>query len=403
MEERSSLVQSIPSISPVQFEEIDATLHQLRELRKRLDDAERRFTRVDEQIDGLDRKTSELRQTCVEVAKSAHLSVQLAEDLFGAHAAAIDRKMAEWSDKIQGTVVRALEDGSARTGTGIESSKGLPAAVTPWALEGVAELHHSIRDGSPGASDALPPDAMLTSPGGAVAPHASVGGTAPVGTQFPVVTQRAASPTPENAVTSGTPLVPPGSWQVATILVVALAAGLGLYNWRLRDRLGLIEARSRAAETRIAQAEREAGDARLASARQLEASARQIEAAERRALRAQAVADVLAAPDLVRFDLRGTPLARSAYAQVLWSRSRGLVLSASRLPSVAPGRMYQAWVLSGGQPRSAGLFAADENGRGGIVIERALTFPKPVALSVTSEAREGATRPTGRVYLTTEQ
>jgi hypothetical protein len=149
--------------------------------------------------------------------------------------------------------------------------------------------------------------------------------------------------------------------------------------------------------------ERTASDARLASERQVQASTEQIRAAEQRALRAQAVSEVLASPDLVRFDLKGTLLARSAYAQVLWSRSRGLVLSASRLPALPPARAFQVWVLSGGTPRSAGVFAADQSGRGGIVISNALTFPKPVGLSITAEAKEGSPLPSGRVYLTTEQ
>ncbi len=394
MEERSPFARAVPSISQVQFEEIDATLQQLRDLRKRLDEAEHRFEHMDEQIAGLDRKTNELRQTCVEVAKSAHLSVQLAEDLFGSHAAAIDRKIADWSNKIHGAVVRSAEEVAQRVGASLEAQAGgaMPSA-TPWALEGIAELHQSLRRGASGETDR---DSSITAM---------------------AATERALdrpSTLPRLAEPRVTDLPPRGSgstaidrssssWQVATVVVVLAAMALAFYSWRLRDRLGTLEARSRAADVRLALAERTAGDARQASEQQMQVSIEQIRAAEQRALRAQAVSDVLAAPDLVRFDLKGTPLARAAYAQVLWSRSRGLVLSASRLPALPPTRAFQAWVLSGGTPRSAGVFAADQSGRGSIVISSALTFPKPVALSITAEAKEGSSLPSGRVYLTTEQ
>jgi hypothetical protein len=401
MEERSPFARAaVPSISPVQFEEIDATLQQLRDLRRRFDEAEHRFKHMDEQIAGLDKKTSDLRQTCVEVAKSAHLSVQLAEDLFGSHAAAIDRKIADWSNKIHGAVLRSAEDVAQRVGATLEAQHGGAAATAPWALEGIAELHQSLRRDAPNTADVASPADISAGTAHALQRPAGLGTLPPSLSRLP--DPRVTDPLPQSGSGSAG-LFEGNSWQIATVIVVLAAMALAFYSWRLRDRLGTLEARARAADVRLVLAERTAGDARQESERQMQASFEQIRAAEQRALRAQAVSEVLAAPDLVRFDLKGTALARQAYAQVLWSRSRGLVLSASRLPALPPARAFQVWVLSSGTPSSAGVFAADQNGRGGIVISNALTFPKPVALSITAEAKEGSTLPSGRVYLTTEQ
>ena len=55
---------------------------------------------------------------------------------------------------------------------------------------------------------------------------------------------------------------------------------------------------------------------------------------------------VLTAPDLARVDLAGQPVAPDAQARAFWSRSRGLVFSASHLPHLAAGRTYQVWVVT---------------------------------------------------------
>ena len=66
---------------------------------------------------------------------------------------------------------------------------------------------------------------------------------------------------------------------------------------------------------------------------QVQAS-RAISEAQELASRAQMLGDVLAAPDLIRFALVGRESLEAAAGQVLWSRSRGiLVFSASGLPA----------------------------------------------------------------------
>ena len=97
------------------------------------------------------------------------------------------------------------------------------------------------------------------------------------------------------------------------------------------------------------------------------ADAERISAAERStSAAAQTMSAVLAAPDLIRYGLTGVD--GPATAQLLWSRSRGLVLSAARLPALAAGSTYQVWLLTSDGAISAGVIAPDESGRATLVI-----------------------------------
>ena len=114
----------------------------------------------------------------------------------------------------------------------------------------------------------------------------------------------------------------------------------------------------------------------------------------------QLASAVLAAPDLVRIDLAGQPAAPSASARAFWSRSEGLVFTASNLPAPPSGRAYQLWVLSTQPaPMSAGLLKADANGRLSTTIKTPLDMPQPVAMAVTLEPDGGVPAPTGEKYL----
>jgi len=85
---------------------------------------------------------------------------------------------------------------------------------------------------------------------------------------------------------------------------------------------------------------------------------------------------VLAAPDLVRYWLVGADGDSRRYAQVMFSRSRGMVFSATRLEQPGDGQTYQLWLLTQGGPVNAGLIAPDEAGR--------VTFATDVPLTVSS-------------------
>lgn len=163
---------------------------------------------------------------------------------------------------------------------------------------------------------------------------------------------------------------------------LALAAALGGYALQLRGRVGGLESRLREATLRADAGQRQVADAR------------------RTAFEAQSTAAVLAAPDLARIDLAGQPAAPSATARAFWSRSRGLVFTASNLPPPPEGRAYQLWVLTAQPaPISAGMLTFDADGRVHARFDTPPDLPRPVAMAVTLEPAGGVAAPSGDKYL----
>jgi anti-sigma-K factor RskA len=177
------------------------------------------------------------------------------------------------------------------------------------------------------------------------------------------------------------PRVALAPWLAAAAAIVA-AAGLGLYATQLRDRVGSLEGQLRQAILRADSSERQIVDAR------------------RTAAHLQNTVAVLAAPDLARVDLAGQAAAPRASARAFWSRSRGLVFTATGLPPLPAGRTYQLWVLTAQpQPISAGLLKPDASGQFSDMFETPLDLPKPTAMAVTIEPDGGVLAPTGAMYL----
>ena len=113
-------------------------------------------------------------------------------------------------------------------------------------------------------------------------------------------------------------------------VLFAAAALVGIALWvggRLNDAAGRVASAEQhvLATTRLANEEvraaRDDANKQIAEARQL-------------AQRAESVSAVLTAPDLIRFNLTGGDPGARTTAQLLWSRSRGMVFSASRLAPV---------------------------------------------------------------------
>jgi hypothetical protein len=187
-----------------------------------------------------------------------------------------------------------------------------------------------------------------------------------------------------------------GWWPwVAAAAVIAALAGTALFGvWQQRR----IDAHLNEAALQVAAAERQR-DATVAAAR--DEAARQVADAQRAAAQAQIVSNVLAAPDLVRYWLRGAGQYANAYAQVHFSRSRGAVFSATRLQPPSGDQTYQLWLLTRGGPVNAGLVTPDAEGRATLAID------DPIALSgrltgavLTLEPAGGRTEPTGVAVLT---
>jgi anti-sigma-K factor RskA len=174
------------------------------------------------------------------------------------------------------------------------------------------------------------------------------------------------------------PAVP--NW-LALAATAVLAFGLLLYAWQLRGRVDALDGQLADATIQLANAEADMRDART------------------RLVRAQAETAVLAAPDLARIDLAGQSGADNAVARAFWSRSHGLVFTATRLPDLPRGRTYQLWVLTDDAPISAGVFRADADGRASAVFDTPVSLPSPTGMAVSIEPEGGVPAPTGEIVL----
>ncbi len=188
------------------------------------------------------------------------------------------------------------------------------------------------------------------------------------------------------------------TWYIAGIAgaVAAVVLTIGAVRW-IHGRLNEAAAHVVAAEHQ-ATAATQLANQQVVAARQ-EAD-RQIAEARQSAQRAETVGAVLTAPDLVRFSLSGGVGAQRSSALMSWSRTRGLVLSASRLPAAPPETTYQLWLLTGVERVSAGLFVPDPSGRASLVIDAPPRVVGPVVgAEVTVEPDGGRSTPSGPTLL----
>jgi anti-sigma-K factor RskA len=174
---------------------------------------------------------------------------------------------------------------------------------------------------------------------------------------------------------------PSRSGWLAMAAALILAVGAGGYALRLQSRVATLETRLDEAESRAAAAE----------------SATRV--ARRTADEAQTALGVLAAPDLVRIDLAGGKPAPSSSARAMWSRQRGMVFTATNLPPLPPGRVYQVWVVAGQTPISAGLVSLDASGGTMAYFATPPDIAPPTAVAVTLEPAGGSPGPTSEMYL----
>ena len=119
----------------------------------------------------------------------------------------------------------------------------------------------------------------------------------------------------------------------------------------------------------------------------------------RPASNARDVIVVLAAADLVHVELAGQPASPRASARAFWSRSRGLVFTASSLPPLPAGRTYQLWIVTGQTPVGAGLMKPGTDGTVQAIFSPPTDLEGAVAFAVTIEPEGGVPAPTGDKFL----
>jgi hypothetical protein len=100
------------------------------------------------------------------------------------------------------------------------------------------------------------------------------------------------------------------------------------------------------------------------------------------------------------FALAGEASFGEAKARVVMDAAgEQVLLLASRLPPLPPGRTYQLWVIVSGAPRSLGVFAPDREGRVVYVQSEPLELGSGLQAAVSVEPEGGVPQPTGPIVL----
>lgn len=118
------------------------------------------------------------------------------------------------------------------------------------------------------------------------------------------------------------------------------------------------------------------------------------------AARAERLANVLAAPDVRAFPMRGQRTAAAADGQMYSSASRGVALSGAKLPPLSANQTYQVWLVTTRGSIGLGFVVPDAQGR----VSAAFDTPRDLPGSVTGfmlslEPTGGNAKPTGPIVL----
>ena len=137
----------------------------------------------------------------------------------------------------------------------------------------------------------------------------------------------------------------------------------------------------------------------LATAREQLASAERLRAsAERTAADSASRLAILAAPDAVPIPLAGQAVSPNAAGRVVFSPSRGVIFTATNLPPLPAGRVYQLWAVTAPAPVGIALVRPGDGGQADTIT----TLPAgvaPAAFALTIEPEGGSPGPTGAMYL----
>jgi hypothetical protein len=335
-----------------------------------------------------------LTEICVNTAGSAQTGIERAEARLATLEHDLHRKIDHLSRDLHAVLAELRQHGV----------QALRPAATAWPLDEVTRLHHELREGT--TADQHRPDVLE----GRLVEGSASRFAPPPAPQFRESTDgtsdasaaESADFARDEDVNQRAPGDPAGWKWYATLAALALIMiALAAAGWTFYRRANLAVERASEAQQ---QAERIATAANERSEAARRDAAAQVTSARAAASKAQVTSDVLAASDLVRFNLVGSDPAARTLAQLLWSRSRGMVFSASRMPQPAQGSIYQIWLLTAAAPISLGTVAPDASGRATLATDSPPDAPRPiVGVRVTLEPAPGVPAPSGPTVLARAQ
>jgi hypothetical protein len=352
----------------------------------------------EEPVKQLREQAATLGETCVAAANLALRGFERAEARLAALEADLQGRMTQLSREVQ-LAVAGMPGGPGTR------HPALNGGVSPFPLESVMRIHDELRGSNDNGHDRMSVE-------GTMAPAVTIA-------SLPSVSQPRREPLAIDASAETVQRVTAAShaerrevadaradrtWR-ATVAIVAIAVlGAAAFAFRLEQ----VASQLTDATTRATAAEHQVALASDAASRQLSETRtdaeRQVAEARKAAEQAQIVSSVMASPDVIRFALTGTDAGIRAYAQVLFSRTRGFVLSVSGLPAARPGSTYQIWLLTGAAPVNVGVFEPDAAGRATIARDLPPNMTRPVTgVSVTLEPSGGRLSPAGPTVLARAQ
>jgi hypothetical protein len=357
----------------------------VRDLKEKIEAEWETFRQTMQQpLDLVQQHADHLRETSIAAASSALTGMERVEGRL----AVIERDLSRQMGQLVREVRTAMDE--------MRSNRSAPGGQ-PWPLDSVARLHDELR-GIPNEGNA----AVMTR--GPDRP------ASPPGTVVPLLPESAASLSERMGAVEGARIAETEgfremvaradrmtrTWRatVAVLGVGVLVAAIFAFRWQRGVDASLTQAaakvsaaeRQAQATTDLAEKLRKAADAEIATARQA-------------AQKAQIISEVLAAPDLVRYALVGGQAAPGASGQALWSRTRGLVVTASGIPEAPADSTYHLWLLTTGEPVSVAAAKPDSNGRLSIAADPP-DVPRPVvAVTVRLEPEGSGLKPSSLVVL----
>ena len=185
----------------------------------------------------------------------------------------------------------------------------------------------------------------------------------------------------------------PVKWAAAVVVLGLGVLLAGAFGFRMQSQIKDAAERQRIADFKYDQVLSD-------SARQNEdirrAAAEEVERAREVASRTERIADVLTAPDLIRFNLSGTA---GASGQALFSRSRGVVVIGSRLRPPAPNSAHQVWLLTPTEAVKMGALSTEPDGTVRLAQDVPSIPRRVVGVMVTEEPSKSGNAPSGTAVL----
>jgi hypothetical protein len=325
----------------------------------------------EEPLRQIEAQTTRITETCLTAVSQALQGFDRAESRLASLEQDLHREV--------GTLVKEVREALA------EMRQGAPqiGPRQPWSLDNVVKLHNELRAegtgptapsrGTLALAEALEPEPLPAMPVERQTEAASI--VEPVAAEPQRSTRR---------------------WIFMTGAAAALVA-LALYtSSQVREGLREAAARAAAAERGADQARTEAAAA-VAAAQE---SDRRMQDAQRASRVAERLAAVAAAPDARRFELAATDGAGTA--QIIWSRTAGVTVTASGLAPTTTDQAYQVWLLSPGLATSVGLITVDGSGAARQVFDATPGLPRPILRAmITREPAAGSATPTAPAVLVT--